>query len=421
MTTNTSHLPVILRNESFGGILFYPGDATLLELDKEAFQAVTDYFNMPDRPFSDEAAPIIRQINELILEAAGRSFRIIRQDTEKMLNYDFPVFGAPTLVDFQITSRCLMACPHCYASASPNGNHVSIDDIEQVLSQSHDCGVCQIALGGGEPLLHPHIGNILELCHEYGIVPNLTTNGMHLTDVHLKLLKTYCGAAALSLEAVGNRFNAWRKAGFKTLLTAMDKFKSHNIPTVLQVTLSRTNFDDLDQIVDFCLDHPHLYGVIFLAYKPVGRGEFYSGVLADLPADDVSRKLKDAFLKLADRMRVGYDCCMTPGIAGVDSALGFTEDQHLQGCSAFRGSVGISTDLDVIPCTFLPKMSAGNLKNRHLKDIWTNGAAHRFRQSVRNQMDKNTQCRSCSKQLTCLGGCPVMNLVNCHKNYLSFK
>jgi radical SAM protein with 4Fe4S-binding SPASM domain len=305
-----------------------------------------------------------------------------------------------------------MNCSHCYASSSPDGRHVPLADIELVISGAAECGVCQIALGGGEPLLHPDLYEVLNLCHQKGIVPNLSTNGMHLTKEILLMLRKFCGAVAVSLENTGDKLAQWRPAGFDHIKQVISAFQSFSIPTVLQITLGKMNFKDLGDIVDFCLCYPHLYGVIFLAYKPVGRGERFCGTLSSLDSLRVSKGLEAAFHKLSSKVRVGYDCCLTPAIAGHKNA-GFVRKEYLEGCSALRGSVGVSPELNVIPCTFLSDCVIGNLKQDSFVDIWNNRQAARFRDSLQQNSTENTACGECDIRNYCLGGCPVMDLVHC--------
>jgi radical SAM protein with 4Fe4S-binding SPASM domain len=191
------------------------------------------------------------------------------------------------------------------------------------------------------------------------------------------------------------------------------------IPTVIQVTLSAANLDHVEDIVDFCLTREELYGVIFLAYKPVGRGETFSQTLASIDSERVSSVLGKAFTRLSSSMRVGYDCCMTPGIAGVEASLAFADESNLEGCSALRGSVGISSSLDVIPCTFTWRHRIGNLKESHLLDIWQHARAETFRGRIHGKSTTNASCSSCSKGAHCYGGCPVMPLINCHRDHIS--
>lgn|GEM_PF-452872 len=413
-------LPLVMRKEPFGGIVFDPFDGTMLELDPEAYGVARKTLKGRGLFFSREKREMMRELKRELHLHRLRAVREVKvqgaQDWQSKI--PVPSLSAPTLVDFQITDNCLMGCPHCYASSIPKGQHVPWEMVQRVVEQLADCGVCQLAIGGGEPLLHPQIGDLLKLCQDKGIVPNLTTGGMELRPDNLTLLKKYCGAIGISMEGVGERYSEVRKYPFRKFEEALDKLRDAGVPTVIQMTLSRANFDHLPEMAEFCLSRPELYGAIFLAYKPVGRGETYSQALSTLDAKVVSKGLSHAFNLLSPHMRVGYDCCMTPGVAGVEDALKFADESNLEGCSALRGSVGISTRLDVIPCTFTWRHRIGNLKTEHLRDVWRNANAERFRQRIEIKSQNNRACTGCLKKAHCHGGCPVMPLINCHRDHI---
>ena len=146
------------------------------------------------------------------------------------------VLAAPTLVDLQVTRRCNMGCPHCYASSHPAGEHMAFEDVVRVLEEIARAGVCQLAIGGGEPLLHPAIAEILEVAHGLGIVPNLTTTGDALTPRVLEVMARCCGAVALSLEDVGPAFGMRRKSGFRFFEASRRRLRDQGVRIVYQVT-----------------------------------------------------------------------------------------------------------------------------------------------------------------------------------------
>ncbi|MFW5829776.1 MAG: radical SAM protein [Planctomycetota bacterium] len=417
MISDRALLSYILRPEAFGGIVFDPLDGTQLELDHEAYALAKRVLRGGGLYWDRGKRAFARQLKRELHWRRWRGLRELRPQPWQPAA-PVPTLSAPTLVDFQITSRCDMGCPHCYASAVKSGTHVPWPELELVVRQAHDCGVCQIAIGGGEPLLHPDIIPLLRLCQQQGIVPNLTTGGMDLDDDNIAAMKRYCGAIGLSLEGVGSRYERWRHRPFADFIRSLHRLQEAGIRTVLQITLSASNLDQLDELADFCLDHQPLYGVIFLAYKNVGRGTRAAQGLGSLPSEQVSAALMRTFLRLRPHMRVGYDCCMTPGIAGVEAAQAVIDHSNLEGCSATRGSVGISTDLDVIPCTFTGGYRLGNLRDRHLREVWQGAQAEAFRRRIQHKRSSNPACAGCGKQANCLGGCPVMPLINCHRDHL---
>lgn len=418
MMTSTAALPLSLRRESFGGILFDPLDATFLELDEEAFAVLARFAHDGMRPEDASAAHFLTEVGETIAGLDGRPFRLVGEE-KPIRGAPVPVLSAPTLVDFQITNKCYLDCPHCYADSTAAGAHATMEDIELALDQIAEVGVFQLAIGGGEPLLHPRIGDILARCHELGIVPNLTTSGLNLNERNLALLARYCGAVGVSLEGVGEDFASYRKTGFPRFEQILAKFREYGIPTVLQVALNVEIFSRLEAITEYCMRQEDLYGVIFLAFKPVGRGAGFGETLASLPHRQVHEGLQAALETLTQATRVGFDCCLTPGVTDIDAGYESNAAEYLEGCSALRTSIGLSPTLDVMPCTFTAEHAVGNLKEHHLRDIWHGVTTATWHQNMAGRAKANDMCGSCPKYSYCLGGCPVMNLVNCGRDYLS--
>ena len=72
-----------------------------------------------------------------------------------------------------------------------------------------------------------------------------------------------------------------------------------------------------------------------------------------------------------------------------------------------------------LPCPFTPGHAVGNLRRAHLRDIWTDLAAGRFRHDMAVRAAANGACAGRAKYRCCLGGCPVMDLMDCSKGYLT--
>lgn len=411
--------PLLLRREPFGGILFDPVDGTHVEVDSEAYDFLSAWLVSGRAPTSTEEEQLAADLTAEIpsLRRESRECRLVADNSRRVHPYaNATVLGSPTLVDLQLTSRCRMGCPHCYASSRPDGDEMTYDAVRQVIEEIADAGVCQLALGGGEPLLHPHLSEILYAARDAGLVPNLTTTGDGLTPKVLRAFADCCGAVALSLEGVHEEFDRRRRSGFAFFETVHAQLRSHEISTVFQITLSVENIPSLTSIVDYCLSCPDLYGVIFLAYKPAGRGVNYQTLLSGMDSQSLFAALRDAFIKLSKHTRVGYDCCLTPGIVGMETELGHNEAHILEGCSAVRKSIGITPNLDVVPCTFLTHRSIGNLGEESFLDIWHGDRANEFRAMMDRVVDEREECRSCRWRTGCLGGCPEWDLVECNED-----
>lgn len=408
--------PFVLRKEPFGGILFDPRDGTHVEMDGPAYDFLHDWFASRRQPATEEEMSFLKRLHTEVpslREGPGR-YRLAPDFSRQVPSFqNVTVLGSPTLVDIQITRRCRMGCPHCYVSSDPSAEDMPFEAALEALDAIADAGVCQLAIGGGEPLLHPRLVEILHHARERGLVPNLTTTGDEMTPGILRALADCCGAVALSLEGVYGDFDRRRRSGFAFFQSARDKLRSHGISVVFQVTLSVENMTKLPSIVDYCLSCPDLYGVILLAYKSAGRGKGFETPLSGMSQSDLYPMLRDAFLRLSGHTRVGYDCCLAPAVVGMSAEIEHGDPGLIEGCSAARTSIGITTNLDIVPCTFLDHRPLGNLRQQTFMEIWHGERALSFRRELDGLVEKKEPCRRCAYARSCLGGCPEWDLVRC--------
>jgi len=98
----------------------------------------------------------------------------------------FPVIldclKAPLSVHLLVTSRCNLDCESCYYRHADA--EIPFSKVRSLFEEWRACGVRSVALGGGEPLLHPHIEGIVELGKRMGFYIAITTNGTVLKDIH---------------------------------------------------------------------------------------------------------------------------------------------------------------------------------------------------------------------------------------------
>ena len=82
------------------------------------------------------------------------------------LPLDHPRLRQAHRLYFVLTNHCNYSCPWCSMYSSPAGNTwMKLEDYRRVIGGHGDC---EIQLEGGEPTLHPQIGEFLRLGREYG-------------------------------------------------------------------------------------------------------------------------------------------------------------------------------------------------------------------------------------------------------------
>ncbi len=83
----------------------------------------------------------------------------------------------------QITTKCNMSCAHCCYSCTMRGKHAEYNTVIDMILFARDSTDC-IAIGGGEPTLHPRFFDILEHCLEDFDSVWVATNGSQTKAMH---------------------------------------------------------------------------------------------------------------------------------------------------------------------------------------------------------------------------------------------
>lgn len=86
--------------------------------------------------------------------------------------------STPDLVDLKITNMCNSQCSFCYQGSTPDGKHAELFTIINFLSHCGWSEVLEIAIGGGEPTLHPNFAEILVDAHTKGLIVNFATRSL---------------------------------------------------------------------------------------------------------------------------------------------------------------------------------------------------------------------------------------------------
>jgi hypothetical protein len=86
------------------------------------------------------------------------------------------------LISIEITNRCDKACSFCYNHSAPGGEtRWSARDADLLISDAANHGVRAVSFGGGEPLQHPELADMLDRTRGK-LFRSVTTNGLLLDD-----------------------------------------------------------------------------------------------------------------------------------------------------------------------------------------------------------------------------------------------
>lgn len=206
------------------------------------------------------------------------------------------------LTVIEITDRCNLSCPTCYAGSSPTyGRHRTLEEVKKMLDtiviNEKEPDVVQIS--GGEPTLHPQFFEILDYAKTLPIKHlMLNTNGIEIAKdfEFAKRLKSYAPDFEIYLQFDSFKEEALMSLRGANLKKIREKALQHlnelNLSTTLVVTLQKgLNDDEIGSIIDFALKQKCVRGVTLQPTQIAGRLENFNEQTDRITLTEVRRKV----------------------------------------------------------------------------------------------------------------------------------
>jgi uncharacterized radical SAM superfamily Fe-S cluster-containing enzyme len=195
----------------------------------------------------------------------------------------FPLRKPAGLAILEVTERCNLTCPMCYAYSSPSERDYSLEEIETRLDQliAVEGKGISLQISGGEPSVRKDLDTIAAMVKRKGFAQlEMVSNGIRLArepDFAEKLVKWGFTSVYLQFDSTRsediitlrgeNLWNVREKA-----VAALERVK---LPSTLAVSLfDGLNTDQIQQVIHFAWQHPDtVCAIAFQAATPFGRFE----------------------------------------------------------------------------------------------------------------------------------------------------
>ncbi|MEW1928127.1 radical SAM protein [Streptomyces sp. NPDC088360] len=161
---------------------------------------------------------------------------------------------------FYITFRCNSLCGYCNVwqdDKFKGYDELTPDRAREILDQLHQLGVRYVDFTGGEPVLHPHIDEIVQYAKSLGMAVEITSNGIRFAK-HIDAIVPYVDTMNVSLDTLKpDRYRAIR--GVPTLDRALDVIQrvaatnAGNLKLICVVT--RENVDEVADLLRFAQEN----------------------------------------------------------------------------------------------------------------------------------------------------------------------
>ena len=202
----------------------------------------------------------------------------------------------------EITDRCNLSCPTCYASSSPHhGRHRSFEEVERmfdiIVESEGEPDVVQIS--GGEPTIHPDFFRIMDMAKTKPVKHlMLNTNGIRIANdfSFAKRLAEYQPDFEIYLQFDSLQAHAIEQLRgldlSKTRQKALEHLNKLNLSTTLVVTVQKgLNDHELGDIIDFALKQKCVRGITFQPTSVSGRLENFDPANDRITLTEVRRKI----------------------------------------------------------------------------------------------------------------------------------
>lgn len=129
---------------------------------------------------------------------------------------------SPRHISIALTNSCDLSCPHCYAPKTPA--KLSYDQITKWLKELDVAGTLSVGFGGGEPTIYARLPDLCRFATQNtNMAVTMTTHGHHLTEDYLQELQGNVHFIRVSMDGVGQTYDAIRGRPYSALLTTIDR------------------------------------------------------------------------------------------------------------------------------------------------------------------------------------------------------
>ena len=269
------------------------------------------------------------------------------------------------------TTACQSRCKHCNIWKKPV-EHLSLNDIKRIMQSRCVTQRTTVGLEGGEFVLHPQAGEIMEWFSKHHPNYTLLTNGLAPQRV-IEVVRRYC-PRHLYVSLDGNRETYQRmrgRDGYDRVIQVIEALKDE-VPLSLMFCLSPWNsFDDMELVIDVAKHYD-----VDVRIGIYGTMAFFDTTSELLSASDFVRKIPSSihgtqenfdFVALYDEWRNG----------------------HLRlRCQSIMSNLVIHSNGDVPLCQNLDVV-LGNIHDRSLDEIFNGTVA------CQTQCHYSKHCNDC--------------------------
>jgi len=318
---------------------------------------------------------------------------------------------------FYLTEGCNLRCRHCWIEPphqSETRQYPALDPelFRHILEQAKPLGLTSVKLTGGEPLMHPHIGDLLEILRDEKIRFNMETNGVLCTPVLARdLVRSGMFHVSVSLDGVDADTHEWVrgvKGCFDAALQGIRNLVAAGIRPQVIMSLMRRNVGQIEQLVSLA-ESLGASSIKFNLVQPTARGVKMHEAGETLSIREIVRLGE----RVENELSAGTRLTLFYSHPVAFRPMGKMFGREASGCGicGIFGILGILGNGAYALCGIgehVPELVFGHASNDSLADVWqTNPVLLEIREGLPRIL--GGICGECLMKRVCLGSCIAQN------------
>lgn len=305
----------------------------------------------------------------------------------------------PRRIVLELTNACNLNCVMCGRNAA-DFKLTSFDmDIFRSLEPIMDTIEEVTLMGWGEPTIHPHFTEMLEIINRHSARKYFCTNGMNLQNIKNALFDYNVDVFAVSLDGANEKTNsAIRRGSDFNLITqnlrdivAEKKHRNVKYPYINFVFCAmRSNIDELPELIKLAAD------IGLEEVKVVYLTAFNNALLKETlwGCEDTVKRIFEESERLSEELGVAIKL---PHLIGEDIA----GDMYHKDCFAPWRDFFLGSDSYIRPCMSTPAKFFKYDINADFMEIWNSPEFQKYRADVNNGEKMDMSCKKCYQSSNC--------------------
>lgn len=323
----------------------------------------------------------LKYISPFKLRNYLKSFITYQNQKGQLSGFNTPL---PWALSIEPNNSCNLKCISC-----PVGNNsllrttgfMDIELYKDIISQTRKHLIYLNLYFQGESLLHPKIGEMIEIAHKNNIYTCISTNGQLLSKNIDKIVGTGLDKLIISIDGLNeDTYQVYRKGGELKLITdgieELIKHKKHNKQK-----------------------HPHIELQFIVMKHNQHEIQALNKFRKETGADSI--RLKSVQIYSIEDKNILPDIEKFSRYKPTSSELEI-KSQLKNHCYRMWSSAVITWDGNVLPCCFDKDANhiMGNIITSQFKEIWHNKNYYNFRGKLFSDRKAISMCNNCTEGLT---------------------